>query len=120
MAKHNKLGEEGEFMAAAYLTSKGYVILEQNWLRKRKEIDIIAMDGETLVMVEVKTRSTENFGEPEEFVGMQKQKNLIEAANMYIDETAIDAETRFDVLSIVKESKDVSVRHIKDAFYPVI
>ena len=120
MAKHNKLGEQGESMAAEYLTSKGYVILERNWLRKRKEVDIIAMDGETLVMVEVKTRSTQIFGEPEEFVGIQKQKNLIEAANMYIEETAIDAETRFDVMSVVKESKDVSVRHIKDAFYPVI
>ena len=120
MAKHNELGTEGECIAAAYLTSKGYVILERNWLRKRKEVDIIAMDGKTLVMVEVKTRSTQSFGEPAEFVGIKKQKNLIEAANMYIDETAIDAETRFDVMSVVKESKDISVRHIKDAFYPVI
>ena len=120
MAKHNELGTEGECIAAEYLASKGYVVLERNWLRKRKEVDIIAMDGETLVMVEVKTRSTENFGEPAEFVGIKKQKNLIEAANLYIQESEIDAETRFDVMSVVKESKDISVRHIKDAFYPVI
>ena len=65
MAKHNDLGKMGEDLAVQYLTDKGYEILERNWRNKHKEIDIIAKDGETLVIVEVKTRQSDDHGEPD-------------------------------------------------------
>jgi putative endonuclease len=76
MAEHNETGKRGEEIAADYLLSKGYIILETNWRYKNLEADIIATIDNTLVVAEVKTRKTNYFGEPETFVNKQKQKNL--------------------------------------------
>jgi putative endonuclease len=64
MAQHNELGKLGEEIAVRYLLEQGYKILERNWRNQHKEIDIIAMDGEELVIVEVKARMNDDFGEP--------------------------------------------------------
>ena len=118
MAKHNELGKMGEDLAVQYLTDKGYEILERNWRNIHKEIDIIAKDGETLVIVEVKTRQSDDHGEPDLAVTKRKQHMLIAAANAYLFKTQMDIETRFDIVSIVFNNGEPVIDHIEDAFLP--
>ena len=76
MAEHNKKGEQGEQIAQNYLTDLGYIILERNWRFQKAEVDIIAKEGDFLVFVEVKCRSTDTFGEPQTFISEKKQSIL--------------------------------------------
>ena len=119
MAEHNDIGLAGEQLAAAFLTQSGYTILEKNWRFGREEVDIIAQKGDILVVVEVKTRSGSFFGEPEEFVNRQKQKNLIKAINAYIEKKDLDLEVRFDIIGVIVTGKSHRINHIEDAFHPV-
>ena len=116
-AKQEK-GEKGEQMAADYLRSKGYQILETNWRMGHLEVDIIAIGANMLVFVEVKTRATNAFGEPEVFVDLAKQRHLIRAANIYIGKNGIDKEVRFDIISVILNEGVKSIKHIEDAFKP--
>ena len=111
-------GKKGEQMAAEYLISKGYRILETNWRAGKLEVDIIAIDADMLVFVEVKTRASSAFGEPEVFVDIAKQRHLIRAANIYIGKSGIDKEVRFDIVSVILSEGMKSVKHIEDAFKP--
>ncbi len=120
MAEHNETGKAGEEIAVKYLRSKGYTILETNWRLGKNEIDIVAEEKDYLVIVEVKTRHSTDFGEPETFVTWQKQKLLIRAANAYIRRHSVSKETRFDIISIVLKGRTVDVNHIIDAFYPTL
>ena len=118
MAEHIDFGKQGEEIAVKYLMDKGYEILERNWRNRHKEIDIIAKDGEELVIVEVKTRKNNNYGEPDLAVTRQKQHLLIYAANAYIFRNNLDLDTRFDIVSIVFNDGNPVIDHIKDAFLP--
>ena len=118
MAAHNDFGKLGEELAVRYLTGKGYEILERNWRNIHKEIDIIAKDGKDLVIVEVKTRQTDEYGDPDFAVTKQKQRRLISAANSYIFSHKLDIETRFDVISIIFKDGEPVIKHIEDAFLP--
>jgi putative endonuclease len=120
MAEHNDLGRKGEEIAAGFLEKKGYQILEKNWRQWRNEIDIIAMDGKYLVIIEVKTRQSNYFGEPETAVTRDKQRALIRAANAYVRYKNINCEVRFDILSILILKSSEQVHHIEDAFYPTL
>ncbi|NTW32576.1 MAG: endonuclease [Bacteroidetes bacterium] len=120
MAEHNELGKKGEEMAKEYLIQKGYKILETNWRQGSYEIDIIASFKSFLVIAEVKTRCSNAFGEPEEFVNKQKQKFLIKAAGMYISRNNIVEEVRFDIISILTSGNNWKINHIEDAFYPTL
>ena len=94
-------GNCGEEKAVEYLQSNGYTILERNWQIGHLEVDIIASNEDFLVIVEVKTRKSNTFGEPEEFVTLQKQRNLIRAAGAYITKFGITKEVRFDIVSVI-------------------
>jgi putative endonuclease len=118
MAAHNDFGNLGEELAVEYLTGKGYKILERNWRNIHKEIDIIAKDGEELVIVEVKARQNDEYGEPDIAVTKKKQRMLIAAANTYIFKNQMDVETRFDIISIIFKNGEPVIEHIKDAFLP--
>ena len=118
MAAHNDFGKHGEELAAQYLIGKGYEILERNWRNIHKEIDIIAKDGEELVIVEVKTRQSDDHGEPDLAVTKRKQRMLIAAANAYLFKTKMDIETRFDIVSIIFKDGEPVIEHIEDAFLP--
>ena len=118
MAEHNELGKEGEVMAQKYLIEKGYSILATNWRFSKDEIDIIALKDNCVVIVEVKTRFSNVFGEPEEFVSNKKQSFLIRAANVYIEKNKIKEEVRFDIVSVLYDETRWHVTHIEDAFYP--
>jgi len=120
MAEFHELGKSGEEIAIGHLRQLGYDILEQNWRKGSFEVDIIAQKGKTLVIAEVKTRSTNYFGEPEEFVTKTKQRNLIKAANGYIYENNLEVETRFDIISVLIKGGQYKVHHIEDAFYPTL
>ena len=117
MASHNELGKWGEEMAAEYLLRKGYTIMERDWKSGHRDLDIIALDGNTVVFVEVKTRRNRLFTEPEMAVDYQKIRNLQQAANHYIKYRHINQEVRFDVITVVGSMNETpSVEHIKDAF----
>ena len=118
MAKHNELGKKGEDIAAQYLSEKGYEILERNWRNRHKEIDIIAKDGNELVIVEVKARRSDEHGDPDLAVTRPKQTRLICAANAYIFQNKLDINTRFDIVSIVFKGDEPVIDHIQDAFLP--
>ncbi len=118
MAEHNDFGKLGEELAVDYLTGKGYEILERNWRNVHKEIDIIAKEGKFLVIVEVKTRQTDEYGEPDVAVTRKKQRMLIAAANAYITRKGLDIETRFDIISIIFRDGEPVIEHIEDAFLP--
>lgn len=118
MAQHNQTGIRGEKIARNFLQKKKYKILETNWRHEKEEVDIIAMDGEELVIVEVKTRSTDYFGKPEEAVDEAKEKRLITAAEAFIEENDLDVEVRYDIISIILKNNRQEINHIQDAFFP--
>ncbi|MCD4746349.1 MAG: YraN family protein [Bacteroidales bacterium] len=120
MAEHIETGKKGEEIALGFLKKKGYKIIATNWRFGKDEIDIITIDNDCLVIVEVKTRRSNYFGEPEIAVTKKKQKFLIRAANAYIIQKDIDIETRFDIISIIIKTEKYTINHIEDAFYPTL
>ena len=118
MAKHNELGKKGELIARKFLEGIGFSIIETNWRHEKDEIDLIAKEGDELVMVEVKTRSTNFYGDPSEAVGIAKENFMIRAAEAYIELHDLNIDTRFDIVSIVIDKKGEQIEHIRDAFYP--
>jgi putative endonuclease len=119
MPTKKETGNQGEQIAVDYLATKGYRILARNWRFSRAEIDIIAMHGDILVFVEVKTRSSTYFGEPEAFVSARQEELLVDAANVYMRQIGHDWEIRFDIIGIVLlETGHSDVRHFEDAFFP--
>ena len=117
MALHNELGKWGEDVAASYLERLGYTILERDWKSGHRDLDIIALDGDTVVFVEVKTRSNRMFTDPEMAVDYQKIRHLQQAANHYIKYRHIDSDIRFDIITVVGTINDSpAIDHIKDAF----
>lgn len=117
MATHNKTGKWGEDLALAYLEKKAYRILERNWYAGHKELDIIALDNNILVIVEVKTRSSDDYEEPWQAVTASKIRRTVQAAHAYIRLKAIDLEVRFDIVSvIVQKDGQYTIEHLEDAF----
>lgn len=118
MATHNIQGQKGEELAAEYLLQKGYSILHRNYRIEKDEIDIIATHNNFIVFVEVKTRSSLQYGSPVEQVNAQKEAKLIRAANRFLQDMDIDLEARFDVISVIHSPTETGIRHIEDAFSP--
>ena len=116
MATHNELGAKGESMAVIFLKKKGYQILAINWRWQKAEIDIIAQINNTLVFVEVKTRSSDTFLKPEEAVHDKKQQLLIDAAEAYCEVKELEIEIRFDVIAIIHKGHSNTIKHIENAF----
>ncbi len=122
MAKHLILGRKGEQMALDFLLAKGYQLLERNWRFSRAEVDLILKDGAILVFVEVKTRSYDFYGQPEESITPKKESLIADAAAVYMEAIGHEWEIRFDIISIIlNEQKNKSVlEHYEDAFFPSI
>lgn len=119
--KRHDFGLQCEFMARNYLEQQGYLILESNWRCGHKEIDIIAKEGEMLVIVEVKARENEDYTHAEDAVDEKKMRNLIRAAHSYILTKELDCETRFDIITVIlNNSGEYKLKHIKDAFLPIV
>lgn len=120
------LGRRGERLAAEYLESLGYRVLDRNYRFERNEVDLICFDpkaGEEtphgeIVFVEVKTRSRARYGRPEEAVTAEKQRRVVEVSRAYLYERKLEgAPCRFDVVSILMKARGAEVEHFKDAFW---
>lgn len=117
MAEHNQLGKRGEEIAEAHLLAQGYKILERNYYYQKAEVDIIAQKEQILVIVEVKTRSTADFGNPQDFLKPKQIQRLVKAIDAYVIKHDLDVEVRFDIIAIVKEGTNFKLEHLEDAFY---
>jgi putative endonuclease len=117
MAEHNDLGKLGEELAVEFLQKNGYEILETNWVFQKAEIDIIGQKGNILIVIEVKTRSSIEFGLPQDFVKPKKINLLVKAINEYIVTKNLDVSVRFDIIALYKEGEVFKIEHIEDAFY---
>ncbi|RJQ41478.1 MAG: YraN family protein [Nitrospiraceae bacterium] len=111
-----QFGSKGEDLAAEFLKAQGYRIIERNYKTPIGELDIIAKDGETLVFVEVKTRSSNAFGYPFEAVDARKKHKLKNLALFYMKALKKNCAARFDVISINLTGSEKEIEHIKDAF----
>jgi putative endonuclease len=119
MARHNDLGRLGESLAKTYLEQAGYEILDENWTYRKAEIDLVAYKDKVIIFAEVKTRTGNGFGEPEDFVDARKQKLLADAADEYIFMMDHQGEVRFDIIAILfKNETNYKLNHIEDAFWP--
>ncbi|WP_262150141.1 YraN family protein [Chryseobacterium foetidum] len=117
MADHNELGKEAEKLAAEYLLKNEYKILVRNFRFKKNEVDIIAERDNLIVVVEVKARSTDFFILPQEAVTKGKIKSIVLAANHFMEEFNKNQEVRFDIISVLPDSKgNLEIEHIPDAF----
>ena len=117
MAQHNELGKKGERLSVDFLVKKGYVIRDKNWRFQKAEVDIIDQKKDILAVVEVKTRSTIEFGNPQDFVNPKKIKLLVSAIDEYVVSKELDVEVRFDIIAIVNENNNFTLEHLEDAFY---
>ena len=117
MAYHNELGKIGEQLAVDYLARNGYSILERNFIFNKAEIDIIVEKDGQIVVVEVKTRNSAIFGDPQDFVTKGKIKLLVKAANEYVISNSLEAEVRFDIIAVLKNKTIERVEHFENAFY---
>ena len=117
MAQHNELGKKGEQLAVDFLVENSYDIVERNYRFDKAEVDIIAKKGDILAIDEVKTRSSLDFGNPQDFVKPKQIKNLVKAVDEYVTENDLDVEVRFDIIAIVKENKTYNIEHLENAFY---
>lgn len=111
-----ELGETGEQMAARYLEEQGCVILERHYRKEHKEVDIIALDHGELAVVEVKTRTNEDYFTAEQAVDHHKRQNIIRVANNYVRRYHRTEPLRFDIIAIVGSGATAEIRHTKDAF----
>ena len=119
MAQHNIFGKKGEQLAKEFLEKSGYEILDENWTFGKAEVDLIIFRDRKIIFVEVKTRSGNFFGEPEDFVNAAKQKQMVIAADQYIHLMSHQGELRFDIISILFDrAGNHTLKHIQDAFWP--
>lgn len=117
MALHNRIGAWGEKVAVDHLVSKGYAITETNWRMNHLEIDIIAMHGDRIVFVEVKSRSNVD-DDPIMAVDRTKMRNMARAANCYVQARDIPHEIQFDIIGISGTPDNYRIEHLADAFLP--
>lgn len=116
--ERKRLGERGEDAAAAYLERAGMTVVERNWRVPAGEVDIVALEGETLVLCEVKTRKTAAKGTPEEAVTPAKQRKYRKLAAAYVQQAGISSvSVRFDVVTLLVIAPDRALlRHHRAAF----
>jgi len=116
VAKHHKFGKLGEEAAVEYLKNKGYAIIDINYCMHPYEVDIIAADDDIIVFVEVKTRQTDLYGHPIEFITGKKEQNLIKVADYYLQFKTPGKEGRFDVITLFKQNGNFILEHFENAF----
>lgn len=116
MAIHNIIGEKGEKIARRFLENKSYKILETNWRIRKYELDIIATNKKEIIVVEVKTRTDDNYDNARMALTDKKIRNIVKATEAYIKKHNIDLPVRFDIICIITNGQKFRLHHIKDAF----
>jgi putative endonuclease len=115
--QRKELGKKGEEVALRFLKKRGYRIVEKNYVCKMGEMDIVAKEKDTLVFIEVKTRTSTHFGPPQLAVNFWKQRQLSKVALNYLNEKKLqDMKSRFDVVAILLGQEKEKIELIKDAF----
>ncbi len=119
-APHLAVGRRGEDLAHRYLQRQGYTVVARNYrIPGQVELDIVAWDGPTLVFVEVKTRTSSEFGTPDRAIGREKREHLFRAAAAYLKQARVDWKAvRFDIVNVTLGERPV-IEHLKDV-YPVL
>lgn len=116
MDPRKQTGRRGEELAASFLSGKGYRIIERNWRCLTGELDLVAQDSDTLVFVEVRTRSSARFGRAEESITPAKQARLVELAQLYMQEKELAIQHwRIDVIAVQLGRGVPEVNHIENA-----
>lgn len=118
MSEHYELGKRGEDEAVQYLKGKGYYIMHRNWRCGKKELDIVARDGEEVVIVEVKTRRNTDYGRPEDAVNERKIRHIVSSTDAYVRKYSVDLPIRFDIVTVIGTKPPYDIEHIPDAFLP--
>lgn len=116
MAQHNETGQAGEKLAANWLVKNGFTIKEINWRYSHFEVDVIAVKGDTLHFIEVKTRTTTKFGNPEESITKIKMQNLKNAAERYQEKNPGWKWIQFDVLAILFKPGEIDYWFNQDVY----
>jgi putative endonuclease len=115
--RRRNLGKRGEEAARAFLEKNGYTVVTSNYRTRSGEIDLVALDGQVLVFVEVKTRSGQSYGSPWEAITPKKQKQISKVAAEYlIHNKVVDSEARFDVVAVTVGSSGPCIELLKNAF----
>ena len=116
---NQEIGKLGEDAAANLLIEKGYKIVERNYRIGHLEVDIIALKGDVVAFVEVKTRAVNYLVAPQKAVNYQKQKYIVSDANGYMRRFRLTEEARLDVITVLhKNGVVMEVEHIENAYYP--
>ncbi len=114
---HKKvLGRKGETLVVKYLKKQGFKLLKRNYCTPFGEADIVALDGEEIAFIEVKTRSSDEYGLPSEAVGVDKRRRYRQIAKCYWVETGKEPNARFDVAEVYAEGKDYRIEYYKNAY----
>ena len=116
MAKHNKLGKDGELIAFMVLQRDGFTILETNWRFQKAEVDIIAQKDGLLIFIEVKTRGSKKFRNTSESIDKKKISLYKDAVEGYLEQYPSELEVRFDVVNIIIGKDETEIEHIPNAF----
>lgn len=116
MAEHNDIGNRGERLAEQYLNDLAYKTICRNWKCSKGEIDLIVIKEQSIIFVEVKTRSSNYWGEPETAVSDNKIKRIVDAADCFLADNDFDLDVRFDIVSIILKHDESQIYHIEDAF----
>jgi len=116
LAKHNKLGKDGELIAFMVLQRDGFAILETNWRFQKAEVDIIAQKDGFLIFIEVKTRGSKKFGNPSDSIDKKKISIYKDAVEGYLEQYPSELEVRFDVVNIIIGKDETEIEHIPNAF----
>ena len=117
MANHNELGNKGEALATDFLIKNGYEIIAKNYIYQKAEVDIIAKKGDILAIIEVKTRTSADFGDPQQFLKPKQIQRIIKAVDFFVNDNDMDVDVRFDIIAIVLNKKGMTLEHLENAFY---
>ena len=111
------LGIDGERCAERFVRRQRYVILQRNYRCPAGEVDLVALDGRTIVFIEVKTRTQEDFGSPLDAVDLRKQRQIRRAAQYFLSVHRLhDRDARFDVVGVWRERDTIRCQLVKNAF----
>jgi putative endonuclease len=117
MSLTKEIGNNGEKLACAFLINNGFNILEKNWRFKKLEADIIALKNNTIHIIEVKTRSSTYFGQPEDFVSDKKLDNMMEIGIAYLEENGQYKQVQYDIVSITyKTGGSIEIFYSPDVY----
>jgi putative endonuclease len=117
---HCKAGRNAEIVAAGYLKSRGYRIWKTNWRWGKRELDLVTLYRNELVIVEVKSRMGNAVNDPTVVVDPIKERNIVLAAEAFIRLHGCSRPTRFDVIAVIYDDSGMEIEHLENAFYPTV